>query len=219
VRNIEYLSYLRLVKELLQPFHGQPVLDVGCGDGRFCYELKDEHVELSGVDFSERAITFARAFNPSVSFFVHDLLSLRLPKTFDAAVMIETLEHFPPEKTSLVLKNISSVLKEGGTLVLTVPSTNLPLATKHYQHFTASSLRELLSQHFDVVRVLGHSRDTSAAVVFLFLKRVGLVLLPFRRFFPFLHHYYSFLRRYYEKYLRLGKPEECTMLVAVCRKR
>ena len=54
--NIEYLNYIKAIKDLLKPFSGQFVLDAGCGDGRFCYELKDENIKIVGLDFSGQSI-------------------------------------------------------------------------------------------------------------------------------------------------------------------
>lgn len=68
LNNIPYLHRLEMVKQLLRPFSGQYVLDAGCGDGRLCYELRKENVQVMGVDMSERAISFAKAFNPDINF-------------------------------------------------------------------------------------------------------------------------------------------------------
>ena len=70
-----YLNYLKAVIDELRPFQGQRILEAGCGDGRFLYELlrETDNVILHGIDYSARAISFARVFNPRVSFSVADL--------------------------------------------------------------------------------------------------------------------------------------------------
>ena len=88
---MEYVSRLRVVKDLLRPFVGQRVLDAGCGDGRFCFEIKDEDVDVTGIDYSERALAFAKAFSPEVEFSVQDLKDIKLEGQFDTIVLIETL--------------------------------------------------------------------------------------------------------------------------------
>jgi len=39
------------------------------------------------VDYSERAISFARAFNPKTEFFVQDLTALNMSYSFDQIVV------------------------------------------------------------------------------------------------------------------------------------
>jgi len=66
---IEYFSIFNIIKNILKPFSNQKILDAGCGDGRFCYEFRDQNVDIIGVDYSQRAINFAKGFNPNVDFF------------------------------------------------------------------------------------------------------------------------------------------------------
>ena len=108
IYSLEYLEFIRVVKELLKPYKGQSVLDAGCGDGRFCYELKRENVRVAGVDYSEKAIAFARAFNPELEFYVSDLLSLDLPAKFDTVVLLETLDRYLDFLARYFRDNVSS---------------------------------------------------------------------------------------------------------------
>lgn len=105
VRNRVNYSILKIVKEALQPFDGQSILDAGCGDGRSCYELRDENVNIVGVDCSQRAIAFAKAFNSSVEFHVADLADFRIDRKFDYITLVEVLEHISPEKIHKVILN------------------------------------------------------------------------------------------------------------------
>src|SRR6266498_1363644 len=55
------------------------VLDVGCGDGRGTYDLQTRlgaAFRCEGVDFSERAIAFARLMAPAISFGIQTVLEL-----------------------------------------------------------------------------------------------------------------------------------------------
>lgn len=157
---IVYQSYLKLVKDLLRPFEGQTILDAGCGDGRFCYEMKNENVKMVGVDISEKAVAFARVFNPTVEFQVMDIADLNFPRRFDQVVLIETLEHIPPKRMGKVLESISTSLKKRGKLVITVPTKNLKLreGSSHYWHFTEGTLIKTLEKYFKVEEIYGHTR-------------------------------------------------------------
>lgn len=216
IRRIEYLSYLGIVKNLLKPFTGQSVLDAGCGDGRFCYELRNENVNFVGVDFSERAIGFARAFNPNVEFFIQDLKRLNLPYKFDYIVMIETLEHFIPNHIPQILENLYN---KDGKLIITVPSKNRPLKKKHYQHFTEESLRNTLKDHFKIVKAVGYSRTGFRRKIFTNLTKLSILLFSLRKKINVIMRFYQFLSVYYTKHLEMDQPEDCYGLIAICEKK
>jgi ubiquinone/menaquinone biosynthesis C-methylase UbiE len=216
VWDIEYLDYLLRVKKKLSPFTGQKILDVGCGDGRFFHEVRGENVILWGVDYSERAIQFARAFNPSAQFVVGGVSDLPPNESFDAIVMIEVLEHIPPSQISRTLREISRRLKKGGKLVITVPSVRRGMVEKHYQHFTETSFREALSPHFNVVKVEGYGRVGLKKRMFNVLRRMCLLFFPFKDFFPFFGMMKGWIRGIYSTHLGYGSPDECTGLLAEC---
>lgn len=218
LRQIEYLNYLRLVKESLKPFKGQLVLDAGCGDGRFCYEVRNENLKMVGVDYSERAIRFAQAFNPNVEFHVKDLTQLKMDGKFDNAVLIETLEHIIPKKIPTLLKNLARVLKKDGRLTITVPSVNLPMEKKHYQHFTKESLAKTLQPYFEIVEIKGHMKKVPKRTMFMSLRRLAYILYPLRHRLGLVRGLFRYVERYYRNHLAVGKPEECYGLIAVCKK-
>jgi len=218
LQGIEYMNHLEIVKNLLKPYNGQLILDAGCGDGRFCYELKKENVRVVGVDLSKRAIDFAKAFNPDVEFFVQDMGHLHLPYKFDYVVLKETLEHFVPEKIPTILQNLSSVLKKEGKLIITVPSVNKPLPKKHYQHFTKEGLSSTLEPHFRIVNLFGYSRMGYKRSVFTNLRRVGILLYPFRNKTKIVKKFFVFINNYYKQNLAVGDHDKCLGLIAVCEK-
>ena len=124
------------------------LLDLGCGDGRGSFELAERlgpGWRVRGVDFSERAITFARLMAPDLIFDVQDGMSLGFPDgTFDVVVGREVIEHVPPDEVAAFLAEARRVLRPGGWLLLTTPSTNRRVPPKHHQHFTEDSLRAAL---------------------------------------------------------------------------
>ena len=214
VRNIPYFSYLNIVKGFLT---SGKVLDAGCGDGRFSFEIMS-NLEVVGVDYSENAISFARAFCPGIKFFRKDLVDFDLNEEFDFIVFIETLEHIIPEKIPDLLKSLAKHLKKDGKLLITVPSKNIPLFDKHYQHFTKDSLARTLEPYFEIVELRGHIKKGFKRKYFNFLSNLGLLLIPFRNRVPFVKNYYSFLRNYFSKNLEKAKLNEAERLIAVCRK-
>ena len=218
ILHMEYLNRLEVIKRLLQPFTGQSVLDAGCGDGRLCYELRDANLKVVGVDYSERALAFARAFSPNTEFYAADLKTLVLPHQFDAIVMQETLEHFDPADIPAILQGLARHLKPSGKLIITVPSTTIPLIKKHYQHFSPASLRQTLAGYFSVTQCFGHSRLRGSSGVWLFWRiwRLSTFLYPLHYRLPAVTRWLEHLQRYYARHLAEGRPEQCSGLVAVC---
>ena len=53
---------------------GSSVLDIACGTGQLCFELKEiKHCHVTGIDLSLRMLDFARRTNPYQNItFVHE---------------------------------------------------------------------------------------------------------------------------------------------------
>lgn len=212
------MNYLNIVKNIIKLKSDTTILDAGCGDGRFCHEMNKIGANIIGVDFSEPAIRFAKAFNPDIKFYIQDLTDLNLPHKFDYVVLIETLEHFIPNQIPKILKGISSVLKDEGVLIITVPSTKMPLTKKHYQHFTKDELVKSVKPYFYVENILGYAKAGRERRLFTLLCGIGLFLLPFINRNILVKRYFTYINKYYDRYLSSGNPNECLGLVATCKK-
>jgi len=212
------LDLLRIVKNKVRALNKNVILDAGCGDARLCYELKNEPCKIAGVDYSASAIAFARAFNPDAEFFVQDLKNLDLPYKFDIVILMEVLEHFIPDQIPAILTSLSTVLNTGGRLIVTVPTVNIRMPEKHYQHFTHESLAETLKPIFEIEEITGYARKGFTKALYNFLKSLGNIVYPFRKDHAVAQRYFSFYRKYYERHVSTGKPEECDGIMAVCRK-
>jgi len=218
-RSMEYFGRLQKIINLVSSLNKKNILDAGCGDGRFCYELKKlKDYKIVGVDYSKKAIAFARAFNPKIKFFVQDLEKLSLPYKFDAIILTETLEHIIPKKIPLILSNLSKILKDDGKLIITVPSKNLPVSKKHYQHFSKESLADAVNSYFKIERIEGYLKLGHNEKIFDFLGKIGILLYPFRKRFIFLKSFFLFREKYYFKNISKAKLNECKSLIAILSK-
>lgn len=124
-------------------------LDLGCGDGRGTFELQcrtGPSLRFRGIDYSARAIAFARLMAPEIPFEVGDANGLPYETSrFRLVVAREVLEHIPPASLRTVLKEICRILKPGGFFLITVPSKRRKIPPKHFQHFDVTGLDSLLT--------------------------------------------------------------------------
>lgn len=151
---VEYLCYQLHLVEQVHAVRPGSILDVGCGDGRFLGLLGPSVPRRKGVDLSESAIRFARAFVPDADFEV--IAADRLDDTFDVVSAIEVLEHVPDDGVAGFLRTLAARCRPGGAVLLSVPTTNVPLNPKHYRHYDRALLEQQLAAsgaRLDVERV------------------------------------------------------------------
>jgi 2-polyprenyl-3-methyl-5-hydroxy-6-metoxy-1,4-benzoquinol methylase len=209
----EYLSYLRFVLARLERIEFRSLLDVGCGEGRFLREVSKRFSgkRLLGVDFSARAVEYARLLNPGLDFLRADITRGAEPsERFDVVTLIETLEHVPPAEVSAFVSGLRRRVSEGGLLVVSVPSVNIKMSAKHYQHFDLGSLAAALApqfkvgEHYYLNRISKWDRLLSAALTnrYFILNERRLLNALFRR---------------YERSLLAARESDCKRICVVCR--
>jgi asparagine N-glycosylation enzyme membrane subunit Stt3/SAM-dependent methyltransferase len=124
------------------------LLDVACGVGYGTRLLADRTTAVEsaiGVDASAAAVAYAtrRYANDRVRFEVGDAMQIEDDQGFDTIVSLETVEHLP--EPGRFLSRLAGLLKPGGVLVASVPTTpSVDLNPHHLHDFTESSFRRLL---------------------------------------------------------------------------
>lgn len=159
---INYASTIDFIVERIASESPASLLDIGCGDGRLTREIftRTEVPKVFGIDTSRRAIDLAKAMNhdlPAITFDRADISSLSIGE-FDAAVLMEVIEHIPPDDLPNFIRNTRAHLKRGARLHVTVPHTNKPVEYKHFQHFTCDSIAACLSTNFDIINIVPFER-------------------------------------------------------------
>ncbi|WP_340113083.1 class I SAM-dependent methyltransferase [Maribellus mangrovi] len=102
------------------------ILDLGCGPGLYTQIIAQRGHKVTGVDFSENSIDYAKqqakAKNLDIEYINKNYLDLDLPENaFDLVMMIYTdLGVLLPEERNQLLSKIEKVLKPGGTLIFDV---------------------------------------------------------------------------------------------------
>jgi 2-polyprenyl-6-hydroxyphenyl methylase/3-demethylubiquinone-9 3-methyltransferase len=167
-----YPAVSRFLKDLPA---GSTVLDAGCGNGTFLALFQDRGWRLHGSDYSPAGLGFARQSFPDIDFFLADaqsayadFLSSRGP--VDAVISTEVIEHlYDPHA---FLRNCYSLLKPGGTLVITTPYhgyfKNILLAVSGKTEF-----------HYDALRVHGHIKFFSRKTLQKALTDAGFTAIEF----------------------------------------
>lgn len=221
LNEIIYDSYISIVIDLVNEYanqnsESQKILDAGCGDGCFIYNynLKANQNKngLYGLDYSAKAINFAKIYNPTAEFKIAPLENTGYSENyFDLIVCIETLEHFLPEDLPKVIKEIYKILKPAGKFIITVPSDKIPLGKGHYQHFNYQKLENLLTPDFQIIKSLGNDKRN------IFLK----LFYNFNenKFYKFKHQrLINFLEYIYNKYGKFSQVNEGNRIILVCQK-
>jgi SAM-dependent methyltransferase len=155
-----------ILKLLGTPPAGSTVLDIGSGQGEFALHFQRAHPELAvwGVEYSAEGVArsqkLAEAEGLNAQFRQMDLLRPATlaegqpPATY--ALCSEVLEHVDDPTT--LIRNARALLAPGCRLVVTVPGgprSAFDHHIGHFQHFTASSLRTVLTDAgYRVDRVL-----------------------------------------------------------------
>lgn len=105
------------------------LLDVGCSHGAFDFELARRGYSVIGIDTNQESIEVGSKIKEAlgaghVAFYRMDILDNCFDaKTFDVILMYETLEHI--KEDARVLRELHRILKDGGTLLLSVPYSEL----------------------------------------------------------------------------------------------
>lgn len=207
----EYLSYMTHVSELLSDMEWSSLLDVGCGDGRLVDMLTPRFPDrrVLGLDYSERAIRMAKTMCPQGEFTSGDITAKPADR-FDGATCVDVIEHIDPGFLPRFVAGMRAHVRDGGFLVVTVPSTNRRLNKKHYQHFTADSLKAVLEPSFKVVecRYLNGSSGALRMLTKLLVNRI--YAITDRRILG------AFYRHYVRAHL-ISTPSRGGRVLAICR--
>jgi SAM-dependent methyltransferase len=159
-----YVSAMEFVLDQVKALRPVSVADIGTGDGRMVRELSLMLPEsrVAGVDYSERAIQLARALNPRLDFRCLDIIGDGLAESFDVLTLIEVFEHIPPDLTTHFVAALRRLIHDDGTLIVTVPHSNIKVTKKHFQHFSRETLLAHFGSHFDLEECVFLDRQSRA---------------------------------------------------------
>lgn len=125
-RNHEFVARSAAWIAALSPPREFPnLLDLGCGPGIYAEKFHEASYRVTGVDFSERSIEYARRSaaekNYNIRYMVQDYLELSLDEAYDVITLIYCdFGVLSAEERKRLLRTVFEALKPGGTFVFDV---------------------------------------------------------------------------------------------------
>lgn len=100
---------------------GDRLLDLGCGPGLYARRFAERGLRVTGVDFSQNSLDYARAHDPASRYLCQNYCALDVDGPFDAVVLIygDFCVLGPADRTAL-LGHVRRVLRPGGRFALDV---------------------------------------------------------------------------------------------------
>lgn len=135
-----------LLHRVVQPPANARILEIGCGTGHNLNMLSHfGTVEATELNEGARMLASTRIGRKVHAAAVPDL-SIFPPDSFDVVALLDVLEHIPDDAEAL--RSISSILKPGAKLLLTVPGNPWmwsahDIAHHHYRRYRKAELRDL----------------------------------------------------------------------------
>ncbi len=197
-------NYTRWVLSVFRKHIRGSMLEVGAGYANYGRHIAGVN-RLVSIDVDQKIIDMARSRDPEGNYLVADLAapdfaSMMSGELFDTVMCFNVLEHIGNDAAAL--KNIESVLREGGRVLLFLPAfdalyNDLDRLAGHYRRYTMKTARALFDgtglaileqAYFNPVGGLGwwvnryrrhddiDSREVNAQVVFF-----DRYVLPFSR--------------------------------------
>jgi ubiquinone/menaquinone biosynthesis C-methylase UbiE len=116
----------------------QTLLDLGCGPGLYATQFYEKDLQVTGIDYSRRSLTYAKEQaqlkHQDIEYLYQDYLGIDYQDAFDVAVLIYCDFGVCSEvKRELLLKRIHKALKPNGYFVFDVWSSMYKELTNVYK--------------------------------------------------------------------------------------
>lgn len=118
-------SFILDVKTQLSKTDGYnyKILDLGCGRG-WLSNLLSDYGDVIGIEPVKAVVEYGRQLFPNLDLrhgVAEDLIREKKRDFFDIVVCSEVIEHIPDKKKTTLLKEIKTLLKSNGFLIITTP--------------------------------------------------------------------------------------------------
>lgn len=164
VRILSLSKKLKLINSVSKNTKGR-LLDIGCGTGDFLQLAHKNKWDITGVEPNEKARLIANK-KTHQSVYDVDQLNKFQKHSFDVITLWHVLEHLPNLDNQI--KNLKSLLKEDGILIIAVPNYKSFDAT-YYKNYWAA---------YDVPRHLWHFNRESVSKLFASINMSVVYIRP-----------------------------------------
>ena len=147
-----YHNMISLAKNEINDLKDKQVLDVGCGDGVLSYLFAKEDAKVSGIDYSDIAIEFAKEKTKGLNINFQQGSAYELPfedNSFDIVISSDVIEHL--EDVEKYLSEINRVVKSTeGIIIISTPVkfTEYPLDKEHIVEWFPNEFKKIFSIKF-----------------------------------------------------------------------
>lgn len=141
------------------------VVDVGCGVGDLLVALRGRHpsIKTYGCDFSEKAVTGAKARLPEGEFVRHAISDLPYnSQVFDVVLCTDTLEHL--DQPARVVEELVRICAPGGIVVIVVPDGAVDDFSGHLWFWSDDSFGTFLSPWTSDIKRLPETKELMAVI-------------------------------------------------------
>ena len=155
-------------REAAKQVEGKRVLDLGSGCGYGSYILAEEGKAKAvvAIDDCKEAIEFAKNNykTATIEYKAGDIMKMR--GKYDVVAAFEIVEHI--EDFEGIWNKLSTLVKDGGTLFLSVPHTSIPVSVSkwHFRHYQRGEVKKFLEQRGFIVDTLDTPRFQNGLAVF-----------------------------------------------------
>lgn len=149
----KFINKISYKMTISHKFNGK-LLDIGCGDGKELLKHKKNGWQTYGVEINDFAASYVRK-HYGLNVFTGIVEDAEFEdEFFDIIILNNVLEHMSDPKTTL--NEINRILKNDGTLVISIPNANSFEARRfkkywtawdlprHFYHFTPDTIKSLL---------------------------------------------------------------------------
>ncbi len=126
----------KFLDKLFKKYKIKNILDVGCGVGSHCIELKKLGYAPTGVDLNKKLIQYAKKKSPTINFSVANQRYLKFNKEFDAVCVLCTVIAYAVTNEDLIktIKNYHTSLKNNGLLIIDTFNPIIFIDKAKYKH-------------------------------------------------------------------------------------